>query len=149
GPLKPALTVPNSAYNQFISVWAGGTGDLQRSFTQISEFSRLLQAAQPELDRLMVLQPSQPGPWTRGGVGRTPAESQSLTTLRSQTDELWQVYTSCVATHTAASVQRIKEHVKAIGELLRDTRLSQQVHTMLKNAKTEWGRFTSLYRNGD
>src|SRR6516162_3127485 len=56
--LKPALNAPNSAYNQFISTWNNGTGDLERSFKRINEFWTLLQAAEPELNRLMVVGPS-------------------------------------------------------------------------------------------
>jgi hypothetical protein len=145
--LKPALDKPNSAYNQFISAWNNGTGDLGRSFYQITEFWNLLQAAQPELNRLMAPQPGpgQPTPWTRG---KTPAEIQIFTTLRSQTEELWKVYTECVATHTSPLAIKIAEHVKAIQELLKDTRLSQQAQTALTNSKTEWGKFISQYNNG-
>jgi hypothetical protein len=150
-PLKPALETPNSAYNLFISTWDNGKGQLLPSFNRITEFWTSLRNAQPALDRLMVPQPvpGQPGPWTRGGVGRTPAEIQILTTLRSQTDELWQVYTSCVATHTAAAVQKTKEPVRVIGELLYDTRLSRQAQTVLTNAKPEWQKFISQYKNGN
>jgi hypothetical protein len=149
-PLKPALERPNSAYNQFISTWNNGKGQLLPSYNRINEFWTLLKDAQPALDRLMVPQPGPGGgPWTRGGVGRTPTEIQIFTSLRSQTDELWNVYTSCVATHTAASAQKIKELVNAIQKGLWDTRISQQAQTVLTNAKPEWGKFTSLYRNGN
>ena len=123
-----------------------GTGDLGRSFNQISEFWRLLQAAQPELDRLMV--PPGPGPAPTRRPPLTPPEIQVFTTLRTQTNELGEVFKSCVANHTTSAASKIKELVRVVQESLNDTRLSQQARTVLTRPKTEWGKFTSLYKNG-
>ena len=146
GPLKPGLTVPNSAYNQFISIWAGGTGDLQRSFNQITEFWRLLQAAQPELDRLMV--PPGPGPAPTGRPPLTPPEIQVFTTLRTQTNQLGEVFKSCVTSHSTTAASKIKEHVRVIGELLINSSLGPQAQTVLTKPKAEWGQFIIQYKNG-
>ena len=88
--LKPALNVPNSAYNSFISVWNNGNGDLQRSSKQITEFWNLLQAAEPELNRLMV--PPGPGPASTRRPPGTPKEQQVFTMLRTQTNQLGEVF---------------------------------------------------------
>jgi hypothetical protein len=146
--LKPALDKPNSAYNQFISTWNNGTGDLTISFNRITEFNNLLQAAQPALNTLIVQPGPGSGPWTPGTLGKTPAEIQIFTTLRSQTGELFKVYLACVATHTAAAAQEIKELVNAIGKLLIDPRLGRQAQTALTTAKPEWDKFTRQYNNG-
>jgi hypothetical protein len=145
--LKPALDKPNSAYNQFISTWNNGTGDIQKSYLQINEFWRLLQAAQPELDRLMISQPPdrQPPPTPRG----TPAERTVIKTLRTQTNDLYEVFSSYLTHHgppTAPST--IQNHVRVIGELLINSSLGQQAQTALTTSKTEWRKFTVLYNNG-
>jgi hypothetical protein len=145
--LKPALEAPNSAYNVFISTWKNGTGDLLSSFTRITEFNNLLKTAQPALNTLIAQRgPDQPTPWTHG---KTPAEREIFTLLRSQAGELFQVFMRCVATHNSADALKIKEHVKAIQGLLNDTRLvSQPAKTALTRPKAEWVKFTSHYNNG-
>ena len=144
--LKPALNVPNSAYNSFISVWNNGNGDLQRSSKQITEFWNLLQAAEPELNRLMV--PPGPGPAPSGKPPLTPPEIDVFTTLRTQTNQLGEVFKSCVANHTPAAASKIKEHVRVIGELLINSSLGPYAQTVLTKPKTEWGQFTSRSKNG-
>jgi|SRR6516165_8053001 hypothetical protein len=148
-PLKPALDKPNSAYNQFISAWNNGTGDLTISFYRINEFGTLLRDAQPALDRLMVLRPGT-GPQPTGPRG-TPAERTVFTTLRTQTDELYRVFEAyLVNNHKPPSApSTIKEHVNVIGQQFNNSSLGQQALTALANPKTEWVKFTSLYKNGN
>jgi hypothetical protein len=141
--LKSALNTPNSAYNQFISIWNNGTGDLGRSFNLISEFWRLLQAARPELDRLMTPQPG-PGPQPTG----TSADVMICRLLQSETNNLFEVFKLCVANHTLSNAARIKELSTLIGELLSDSRTSPDAAMKLSNSKREWGQFIILYKKG-
>jgi hypothetical protein len=145
-PLQPALNAPNSAYNQFISTWNNGNGDLTRSFRQIDQFWTLLQAAKPELDVLMV--PAGPGPAPSGKPPLTPPELAVFTTLRTQTNQLGEVFKSCVANHTPAAASKIKEHVRVIGEQINSSSLGQQARMALTKPNAEWQQFTSRYKNG-
>jgi hypothetical protein len=144
--LKPALNAPNSEYNRFISTWNNGTGDLGKSFNAISEFWRLLSSAKPELQRLLMPQPG-PGPQP-GGPKATPAEVVLFQKLRSETNDLYAIFKSCAAAHSAPAEAKIKEHVRVIGQLLNDGSLSQSSKTALTKAKAEWAQFTAEYKNG-
>jgi hypothetical protein len=145
--LKSALNTPNSNYNQFISAWNNGAGDLLVSFNRLTEFWRLLQAAQPELDRLMAPQPG-PGPQPTPGHPGTPAVAV-FTRLRSETAELCKVFDAYVKKQPVLK-SSIQEHVRVIGELLNDSRLGHdaQTQTLLINSKTAWEKFTIQYKNG-
>jgi hypothetical protein len=144
--LGPALNTPNSAYNHFVSTWSNGTGDLARSFARISEFWRLLQAARPELDRLTAPQPVPDPPGPNGN--RNPAEVAVFTRLRSETNDLFDVFKVCVANHTQLAASRIKEDVRVIGELLNNSSLSHDSVMKLTNSKREWTDFVGRYNNG-
>jgi hypothetical protein len=141
--LKPGLSAPNSAYNQFTSTWNNGTGHLGRSFNLISEFWRLLSAARPELDRLMTPQPG-PGPQPTG----TSADVMICRPLQSESNNLFDVFKLCVANHTPSNAARIKELSTLIGELLSDSRTSPDAAMKLSNSKREWGQFIILYKKG-
>ena len=141
--LKPGLNAPNSSYNTFTSTWNNGTGDLQRSFSLISEFWRLLSGARPELDRLMTAQPG-PGPRPTG----PSAEVQIVTLLQSQTNVLYDYFKKCVASHTPSGAARIKELSTLIRELLTDGRLSPGTVVKLTNSKQAWTEFMNSYKNG-
>jgi hypothetical protein len=145
-PLKSALNTPNSNYNQFISAWNNGTGVLLSSFNRLTEFMRSLQTAQPELDRLMAPQPV-PGPQPPGPHG-TAAEVAVFTRLRSEVNDLWEVFKSCVTNHTPSAASKIKEHVRVIGELLNNSSLGHDAVTKLTNSKREWTDFIARYKNG-
>jgi hypothetical protein len=141
--LKSALNAPNSAYNQFISTWNNGTGDLGRSFNLISEFWRLLSGARPELDRLMTPQPG-PGPQPTG----TSADVMICRLLQSESNNLYEVFKLCVANHTPSNAARIRELSTLIGELLSDSRTSPDAVMKLSKSKGEWGQFIILYKKG-
>jgi len=145
--LKPALDRPNAAYNQFISIWNNGAGDLQRSYVQIDQFWRWLQDAQAQLDVLMVPPgPVQPGRRPPG----TPKEQQVFRTLRTKINELYPVYEGYMTYKTPPTAPTtIREDVNLIGQQLNSSSLSQQAQMLLADSKAEWGQFTSLYKNGN
>src|SRR5215831_21124267 len=140
--LKSGLDPSNKIYNQFISTWNNGTGDLGRSFFQINAFWTSLQGRRPQLDNLMVLSSPDTGPQP------TSADITIAKQLRSQSNELVEVFRTCVASHTAPLAAKIKEHVRVITELLNNSNLSQHAQTVLTNSKKERALFTSLYKNG-
>lgn len=147
--LKSAIQPHNSNYNNFISGWNSGTGALMPSFNRCTAFWNSLQTAKNSLDTLIatlpVLAPE------RVGQRGTAAERTLFTQLRSQTNELYDVFESACLTNKTGDLAmktKINEQVKAIGGILNNPSLGQDAAKELTNSKTAWVEFNTLYKNG-
>jgi len=148
GNLAAALAGPKSAFNQFISAWNEGTGDLTRSYNQLAEFWRLLSNARPAIDALTTPAAAPPAPPQPPAPAKpTAADLDQFRKLATAANDLLDPFEACVKAHQPAEASQIAELVRQINELLKIDP-SQAAANELNGPKSAWASFTRRYNAG-